>query len=51
MQTAYKILVTSSPAMQNPGFADLWDSGKTYSDQSILVEYKGENLNSRQRVY
>jgi len=51
MHTAYQILVASSPEMLRPGLADLWDSEKTDSDQSILVEYKGGNLNSRQRVY
>lgn len=42
-QTAYQILATSSGET-------LWDSGKTESDQSHLVEYAGPPLRSGQRV-
>ncbi len=49
-QSAYSITVASSPDML-PGEADLWESGKVESDQSLFVKYGGENLQSRQKVY
>lgn len=51
IQTAYQILVASSAELLKPGKADLWDSKKVNSDQSILVTYKGKPLTSRQKCY
>ena len=45
-QTAYQVRAGSSA-----GQADLWDSGKVESDQSVHVVYAGKSLASRQRVY
>lgn len=45
-QTAYRVLAGSSE-----GDADLWDSGKVESDQSVHIVYEGNPLSSRQRVY
>jgi len=42
-QTAYRILVSTSPDLEN---ADMWDSEKVFSDQSVHVEYNGEPLKS-----
>lgn len=50
-QTAYQVLVASSADQLKPGAADLWDSGKVPSDQSIYVPYAGKPLASRQRCY
>lgn len=50
-QTAYRILAASAPRLLKPGQADLWDSGQVASDQSVLVEYGGPRLQSRQRVH
>ena len=50
-QTAYRILAASAPELLSEGKADLWDSGKTESDQSVHVAYAGPRLESRQRVY
>ena len=50
-QTAYHILAASSEALLKPGEADLWDSSKVSSAQSVLVEYAGQPLASRQRCY
>ena len=50
-QTAYRVLVASKPKWLTPGKANLWDSGKTESDQSVHVAYAGKKLRSRQRVY
>lgn len=50
-QSAYRILVASSPEMLLQQKADLWDSGKVHSDESIQIEYQGKPLASRQRCY
>jgi alpha-L-rhamnosidase len=48
LQTAYQILVASSPGLLANDQGDLWDSGKVVSDRSIQVEYAGKPLESRQ---
>ena len=50
-QTAYQILVAASEKMLKDDRADLWDSGKVASDQSIHVVYSGQPLASRTRCY
>jgi alpha-L-rhamnosidase len=49
-QTAYRIQAASRPEALAAGQADLWDSGRVESDQSVLVPYGGSRLSSRQRV-
>ncbi|GAA4814972.1 family 78 glycoside hydrolase catalytic domain [Litoribaculum gwangyangense] len=49
-QSAYQILAASSPELL-PDNADLWDSKKQISDQSVWVKYEGKPLESRQNVY
>ena len=46
-QTAYQVLVASTPELLARDQGDLWDSGKVVSDQSIQVEYAGKPLKSR----
>ena len=46
-QTAYQVLVASSPELLAKNQGDLWDSGKVASDQSIQIEYAGKPLESR----
>jgi hypothetical protein len=46
-QTAYQVLVASTPELLAKDQGDLWDSGKVVSDQSIQVEYSGKPLESR----
>ncbi len=50
-QTAYQVLVASSPERLGHDKGDLWDSGKVASDQSIQVKYAGKPLSSRQPCY
>jgi alpha-L-rhamnosidase len=50
-QTAYQVLVASSPDKLNPEEADLWDSGKVPGDQTAQVVYEGKRLTSRQMCY
>ncbi|MEO7718353.1 MAG: family 78 glycoside hydrolase catalytic domain [Capsulimonas sp.] len=50
-QTAYQILVASSPEALALGKGDLWDSGRVKSDRSSGVAYAGKNLSSRVRCF
>ena len=50
-QAAYQILVASSVDLLRAGRPDVWDSGKTESDESIGIAYKGPLLESRKRYY
>lgn len=50
-QTAYQVMVASSPELLKKGKADLWDSGKQQTDQSILVPYQGRDLKSGEKCY
>ncbi len=45
-QTAFRILVASSPDLLSEGKADMWDSKKTESPASINVRYAGKELQS-----
>ncbi len=51
VQTAYQIQVASGLKLLQAGKADLWDSGKVTSDQSINVVYAGGPLGSGQAGY
>jgi alpha-L-rhamnosidase len=46
-QSAYEILVSLAPG----GKADVWDSGKQSSSDSVDIPYSGPKLISRQRYY
>ncbi len=47
-QSAYQLLVASSPDLLADGTADVWDSGVVRSDECVLVAYGGPPLVSRQ---
>lgn len=51
IQIAYQVLVASTPEKLASEDADLWDSGKISSDQSVNVVYKGKQLKSRFKCY
>jgi alpha-L-rhamnosidase len=51
VQTAYQVLVASSPKMLNEKKVDRWNTGKVESDQSILIEYAGDVLESREKCW
>lgn len=51
MQSAYQILVASSPAKLDAGEGDLWDSGRVESGETLGIRYAGRPLESRQRCY
>lgn len=50
-QTAYHLLVASEPDQLTEGKADLWDSGKVASDQTVLLAYGGSALGAGQRCW
>lgn len=50
-QTAYQVIVASSPELLTKNEGDLWDSGKVKSAQSALVSYEGKALISNQDCY
>ena len=50
-QSAYRILVASTPDRLKVGSADVWDSGRIASSESIAIPYDGPPLRSRQRCY
>lgn len=49
-QAAYQIIVATSEDLL-PNNADLWNSKKQESEQSVWVKYEGKPLESRQKVY
>ena len=51
MQSAYEILVASSDDTLRTGNADIWDSGKVHSGESVGIAYHGPALESRKRYY
>jgi alpha-L-rhamnosidase len=50
-QTAYQILVASTPYILEKDKGDLWDSGKISSNQSVNIDYKGPDVKSRRRYF
>lgn len=50
-QTAYQVLVASSPDKLAADLGDLWDSGRVLSHQSAQVVYQGKTLGSRARCF
>src|SRR5271157_4357441 len=51
VQSAYQVLVASSPDLLNANEGDVWDSGKESSAASCHVPYQGVGLHSRQIYY
>lgn len=43
-QSAYRIIVASTPSLAGAGTGDVWDSGKVTSGQSVNVEHGGPAL-------
>ncbi len=51
MQTAYQLLVATSPEKLAQNEGDLWDSGKVNSDASQWITYQGKTLKSNTRAF
>jgi alpha-L-rhamnosidase len=50
-QTAWQVLVASTPEGLAADRGDLWDSGRRESDETLRVPYAGAALSSSQRVF
>ena len=50
-QTAYQILAASSPELLTEEKADLWNTGKVNSGESLWIPYSGKALTSRSVIY
>ena len=50
-QTAYRILVASSPELLTKDKGDLWDTGEVTSDSSVWIAYGGTPLRDNTRCY
>ena len=50
-QVAYEVLVASNEDGLGAGKADVWDSGKVASSESVGIAYRGPALESRKRYY
>ena len=50
-QSAYQILVASSPDLLAKDNGDLWDTGKVVSDETTHIHYAGKELKSSQAVF
>ncbi|MEN6451911.1 MAG: family 78 glycoside hydrolase catalytic domain [Thermoguttaceae bacterium] len=50
-QTAYQILVASTPEKLAADEGDLWDTGRIASDQSTQIVYAGKPLSSRTQCH
>ncbi|MGQ9592017.1 MAG: glycoside hydrolase family 78 protein [Planctomycetota bacterium] len=50
-QTAYRILVSSSPEKLASGEGDLWDSGRVESSETNQIAYAGKPLGSLERAF
>jgi len=50
-QTAYHLLVSSSPDLLRSDIGDFWDTGKVAADRAAAVEYAGEALLSCARYH
>jgi len=50
-QTAYQILVGSSPEILSSDRGDMWDSGKVFSNENSQIRYAGKPLKSTMRCW
>ncbi len=50
-QTAYQVIVSTSPEAVKANRGDQWDSDKVVSDESIHILYEGKKLTSATRYY
>ncbi len=50
-QVAYEVLVSSTADLLRSDHADIWDSGKTESADSVGIAYRGPGLESRRRYF
>ena len=47
IQSAYRILIASTPEILSRDTGDIWDSKKVKSEKSVNVEYHGKSLEAK----
>src|SRR5690606_15550726 len=50
-QSAYQVIVASSPEKLRSGEGDIWDTGKVQSSATNQIAFEGSDLRSRQQVW
>jgi alpha-L-rhamnosidase len=50
-QSAYQVLVASTPFLLDKNEGDIWDSGKVNSEQSVNIKYNGPEVKSHKRYF
>ena len=50
-QSAYRVLVASSPALLEANHGDFWDSGRVFSGRTFDIDYAGRPIAAEQRVF
>src|SRR5690606_38540611 len=50
-QSAYQILVATSKEKLSEDHANVWNSGKVLSEESIHIVFKGKPLKSKEKYY
>lgn len=51
LQSAYQIIVATSPELLTDGKCDVWNSKKVKTGQSVCVPFKGNSVKSKKRYY
>lgn len=51
MQSAYRIIVSSSSQLSESDCGDVWNSGKVYTSDSSFIPYDGSELKSNRRYW
>ena len=51
VQTAYRIIVSSTEQKAQKGVGDLWDSGEQTSSDMLNIAYQGKTLKSRDQAF
>ncbi|HEY3285328.1 MAG TPA: family 78 glycoside hydrolase catalytic domain [Armatimonadota bacterium] len=50
-QSAYQVIVSSTPELLKANQGDLWDSGKVLSRETVGITYQGRPLTTAERCY
>lgn len=51
LQTAYQIIVSTSPKLLTENKCDVWNSGKIVGGESVSIPYAGPKVESQKRYY
>lgn len=51
LQSAYQIIVASTPELLTPEKCDVWNSGKVNAGESVCIPFKANTIESEKRYY